>query len=85
VSPDFNRYRYIAPYHPATVIRNAEDLEKLTDVEKVEQEFRIRMMNHEIFVVHGGGALSTAHNEKDIDQLIAATGEVAAEMVRQET
>jgi glutamate-1-semialdehyde 2,1-aminomutase len=33
-----------------------------------------------IHVMHGGGALSMAHTEEDIDRMIEATREVAKEM-----
>jgi glutamate-1-semialdehyde 2,1-aminomutase len=61
-------------------IRNPEDLEKLTDAARVEQEFKVRMLNHGVFTAHGGGAVSTAHSEADIEQVIAAAEAVAAEM-----
>jgi glutamate-1-semialdehyde 2,1-aminomutase len=68
------------PHDPGTVVRNPGEMERLTDVERVEQEMRIRMMNHGVFVVHGGGAVSTAHSDEEIERIIAATEQVAAEM-----
>jgi glutamate-1-semialdehyde aminotransferase len=41
------------------------------------------MLNHGVFVIHGGGAVSTAHTDKDIEQIIAAAEEVAREMADQ--
>jgi glutamate-1-semialdehyde 2,1-aminomutase len=56
---------------------------QFTDVDKREVEFRIRMLTHGVHVIHGGGALSVAHSEADIDRIIEAAGEVAKEMKRE--
>ena len=68
------------PRHALDGVRNPEEMEKLADVARVEQEFKIRMINHGVFVAHGGGAVSTAHSDDDIEQIIAATEAVAKEM-----
>jgi len=68
------------PRNAAVAVRNPEELEKLTDVARVEQEFKIRMINHGVFVAHGGGAVSTAHSDDDIERIIAAVEAVATEM-----
>jgi len=51
-----------------------------TDIEKREVEFRIRMLNKGIHVMHGGGSLSWAHSDEDIEKIINAAREVAREM-----
>lgn len=51
-----------------------------TDIEKREVEFRLRMLNHGVHVMHGGGSLSMAHTEEDLQKIIRATREVAKEM-----
>jgi glutamate-1-semialdehyde aminotransferase len=38
------------------------------------------MLNHGVFVMHGGGSVSLAHSEDDIERVIAATERVAQEM-----
>ncbi len=68
------------PRHALVGVRNPEEMEKLADVARVEQEFKIRMINHGVFVAHGGGAVSTAHSDDDIERIIAATEAVAKEM-----
>ena len=68
------------PYDAKTVVKSPHQMNQLTDLEKVDYEFRIRMMNHGVFVMHGGGAVSFAHTEEDIQRVIAATEEVAREM-----
>jgi glutamate-1-semialdehyde aminotransferase len=68
------------PRQPAAEVRNPEDLEKFTDAARVEQEFKIRMLNHGVFTAHGGGAVSTAHSDEDIERVIAAVEAVAREM-----
>lgn len=62
-------------------IHNIEDVETYTDVRKRDHEFRLRMMNKGVYTVYGGGALSTAHTEEDIEKIIRAAGETAREMV----
>jgi glutamate-1-semialdehyde 2,1-aminomutase len=71
------------PYDPALTVRSPAQMSKMTDEQKVNLEFRIRMLNHGVFVIHGGGAVSTAHTDKDIEQIIAAAEEVAREMADQ--
>jgi glutamate-1-semialdehyde 2,1-aminomutase len=68
------------PRQAAAAVRNPEDLEKFTDIPRVEQEFKIRMLNHGVFTAHGGGAVSTAHSDADIERVIAAVEAVAREM-----
>jgi glutamate-1-semialdehyde 2,1-aminomutase len=68
------------PRHAAAAIKSPEDLEKLTDAARLEQEFRIRMINHGVFTMHGAGAVSLAHSDEDIEKIIAAVEAVAEEM-----
>jgi glutamate-1-semialdehyde 2,1-aminomutase len=68
------------PYKPETVVKSPTQMYQLTDLDKLDREFRIRMLNHGVFVVHGAGAVSFAHNEEEIERVIAATEEVALEM-----
>jgi glutamate-1-semialdehyde 2,1-aminomutase len=68
------------PYDAETVARRPEQMHELTDLQKLDHEFRIRMLNHGVFVMHGGGAVSVAHTEEDIDRVIAAVEEVAKEL-----
>lgn len=62
--------------------KTPREIQELTDVELLDQEFRIRMMNHGVFVMHGGGAVSTAHTDEDIKRILTATREVAREIAR---
>lgn len=68
------------PYKAETVVKSPTQMHQLTDLEKLDREFRIRMLNHGVFVVHGGGSVSFAHTEEDIERVIGATEEVALEM-----
>lgn len=68
------------PYDPQTVVKNTNQLEELTDMRKWEHEFRIRMLNHGVFVMHGVGAVSFAHGEKEIQTILSAVERVAEEM-----
>jgi len=68
------------PYESETIVKSPTQLQHHTNVEKLEQEFRIRMLNHGVFMVRGGGAISLAHTEEDIERVIAATEKVARDM-----
>ncbi len=68
------------PYNPETIVRNPTEMQHLTDLEKLDHEFKIRMLNHGVFVMHGGGSISLAHSEDDIERVLAATERVVQEM-----
>jgi len=61
-------------------IRNIEDIETKTDLEKRDREFRLRMLNKGVYTMYGGGALSMAHTDEDINNIVYAAEEVAREM-----
>ena len=63
-----------------TPVRNIEDVETKTDMAKREKEFRLRMLNQGVYTMYGGGALSMAHTEEDMNRIIRAAEEVAKEM-----
>ena len=68
------------PYKPETIVRNPTEMQQLTDLEKLDHEFKVRMLNHGAFVMHGGGGVSFAHSDEDIERVITATETVAREM-----
>lgn len=55
-------------------------IHRLSDMEKREIEFRIRMLTKGVHVMHGGGALSVAHTDEDLEKIIKAAEAVAQEM-----
>ncbi len=61
-------------------LRNVEDVELNTDITRRDKEFRLRMLNKGVYTIYGGGAISMAHTEEDIQKIIEAAGEVAYEM-----
>lgn len=61
-------------------LRNIEDIEAHTDVALRDREFKVRLLNHGVFAQWGGGAISMAHTDEDIERIIQAAGDVAAEM-----
>ncbi|MGD0624277.1 MAG: aminotransferase class III-fold pyridoxal phosphate-dependent enzyme, partial [Thermodesulfobacteriota bacterium] len=65
-------------------LRNIEDTELRTDIARRDKQFRLTMLNKGVYTIYGGGALSMAHTEKDIEHIIKAAGEAAEEMSRQE-
>jgi glutamate-1-semialdehyde 2,1-aminomutase len=68
------------PYREGETLNTAHAVNQLTDTDKREGEFRIRMLNNGVHVVHGGGALSFAHSEREVQRIIEAAGSVAQEM-----
>ncbi|MCX5905984.1 MAG: aminotransferase class III-fold pyridoxal phosphate-dependent enzyme [Deltaproteobacteria bacterium] len=63
-----------------TPVRNIEDVETKTDMAKREKEFRLGMLNKGVYTMYGGGALSMAHTDEDMNRIIRAAEEVAKEM-----
>lgn len=68
------------PFQKGVTLNSPHSINQLTDTEKREVEFRIRMLNKGVHVMHGGGSLSIAHSDEDIERIIEATREVAREM-----
>lgn len=68
------------PASDDTPIRNIEEVETRTDLAKRDREFRLRMLNHGVYTMYGGGAISMAHSESDLDRIIQAAEAVAQEM-----
>jgi glutamate-1-semialdehyde 2,1-aminomutase len=71
------------PYREGETLNSAQALNQLTDTDRREGEFRIQMLNHGVHVVHGGGALSIAHSDREIQHIIEAAGSVAKEMAQE--
>jgi glutamate-1-semialdehyde 2,1-aminomutase len=68
------------PFRQEVTLDSPHAIYQFTDIEKREVEFRIRMLTKGIHVMHGGGALSIAHSDEDIDKIIKATRKAAEEM-----
>jgi len=68
------------PLREGVVLDSPHSINKLTNIEQREIEFRIRMLTKGIHVMHGGGGLSIAHSDEDIEKIIKAAEEVAKEM-----
>ena len=73
-------YQVTFPLQKDAEIRSPRAILERTDLRKRDVEFKLGMMNEGIFVVKGGGALSTEHSEEDIEKIIRATHKVAKEM-----
>jgi glutamate-1-semialdehyde 2,1-aminomutase len=69
------------PLRKGPALNSPHSINQLTDVEKREVEFRIRMLTKGVHVMHGGGGLSIAHSDKDIEKIIEAARQVAKEML----
>jgi glutamate-1-semialdehyde 2,1-aminomutase len=70
----------IIPRREDEAIRSPRDILEKCDVPRVEQEFKLHMMNRGVYVVHGGGAISNAHTDRDIDLIISAAEDAARAM-----
>ncbi len=73
-------YQVAFPVGKDERIRSPRDILERTDLQKRDVEYKLRMMNEGVFVVKGGGAISTQHTEEDIEKIIRATQKVAREM-----
>ncbi|UCD70916.1 MAG: aspartate aminotransferase family protein [Syntrophobacterales bacterium] len=73
-------YQVVFPFGKDEGIRSPRDILDRTDSQKRDVEYKLRMMNEGVFVVKGGGALSTEHSDEDIDKIIRATQKIAQEM-----
>ncbi len=73
-------YQVHFPLKKDVLFNSPHAIHQFTDLEKREGEFRIRMLTRGVYVMHGGGSLSTAHSEEDIERIIQATIEVTKEM-----
>ncbi len=68
------------PFSPETLLRNVEEVELRTDLVRRDKEFRLRMLNKGVYTIYGGGAISTAHSEEDLQRIVKAAEETAYEM-----
>ena len=70
------------PFEKGVTLNSPHSIHRLTDIDKREIEFRVRMLTKGVHVMHGGGALSMAHSDEDIKKIINAARKVAREMTR---
>jgi len=70
------------PFEKEVVLDSPQAINQKTDIEKREVEFRLRMLNHGVHVMHGGGGLSLAHSDEDIGRIIEAARQATKEMGR---
>jgi glutamate-1-semialdehyde 2,1-aminomutase len=70
------------PFEKGTPLDSPQSIHRFTDLEKREIEFRVRMLAKGVHVMHGGGCLSLAHSDEDIEKIIKAARKVGREMVR---
>ncbi len=70
------------PVKTGMVFDSPQAINQFSDVQKREIQFRIRMLNHGVHVMHGGGALSITHTDEDIRKIIDGARAVAREMAQ---
>lgn len=68
------------PFERGVTLNSPHSIHRFTDIEKREIEFRVRMLTKGIHVMHGGGCLTVAHSDEDIEKIIKAARKVAKEM-----
>jgi glutamate-1-semialdehyde 2,1-aminomutase len=68
------------PFEKEVTLNSPQSIHGLTDLEKREIEFRVRILAKGIHVMHGGGCLTVAHSDQDIEKIIRAARKVAREM-----
>jgi len=61
-------------------LESPEDVAAKTRPGVPDQELRIALLNHGVFAVHGGGALSAAHADADVSVLLDAYERAAADL-----
>ena len=67
------------PFERGCNIEYPSDIGGKTDIYKRENEFKVRLLNKGIHVMHGGGAISYAHSYDDLDLIIEKTCEALSE------
>jgi glutamate-1-semialdehyde 2,1-aminomutase len=73
------------PFSKGETLNSPHSINRFTDVEKREVEFRVRMLTKGIHVMHGGGCLSIAHSDEDIEKITKAARRVAREMKKDQS
>ncbi len=71
------------PFEKGVTLNSPQSIHRLTDIEKREIEFRVRMLAKGVHVMHGGGCVSIAHSDEDIEKFIKAARKVARDMKRE--
>ncbi|MGB7573535.1 MAG: aspartate aminotransferase family protein [Thermodesulfobacteriota bacterium] len=72
------------PFEKGVILDSPHSIHRLTDIYKKEIEFRVRMLTKGVHVMHGGGCLSLAHSDEDIEKIIKAARKVAREMKKED-
>jgi glutamate-1-semialdehyde 2,1-aminomutase len=73
-------YQVAFPLDKDERLTSPRDILDRTDSQKRDVEYKLRMMNEGVFVIKGGGAISTEHSEEDIEEILRASQKVAREM-----
>ena len=72
------------PFEKGVILDSPHSIHRLSDIDKKEIEFRVRMLTKGVHVMHGGGCLSLAHSDEDIEKIIKAARKVAREMKKED-
>jgi glutamate-1-semialdehyde 2,1-aminomutase len=77
-------YQTHFPSQKGVGLHSPHQIHQFSDIEKREVEFRIRMLTKGVHVMHGGGGISIAHSDEDIEKIINASEAVTREMVEEQ-
>jgi glutamate-1-semialdehyde 2,1-aminomutase len=72
------------PFEKGVTLDSPHSIHRLTAIDKKEIEFRVGMLTKGVHVMHGGGCLSLAHSDEDIEKIIKAARKVAREMKKED-
>ncbi len=67
------------PQSDDAILKNIEDVDLKTDIAARDKRYRLSLLNHGVYTKYGGGALSLAHSDEDIEQILYAVNKVAEE------
>jgi len=62
--------------------RNVEDIDLLSDLEARDRLFHLALLSRGVYTKYGGGAVSLAHTDADLEKIIEAVRGAAGEMAQ---
>lgn len=65
------------------IIESPADVASKTVAEAKDRELRIALLNRGVFAVHGGGALSSAHGEGEVEEVLDAYAGAVEDLARE--
>jgi len=84
VLPNNSLHTLVFPFDPDNLLKSPEDVldPEKCDVVFVENVLKLAMLLEDVHIIHGLGAVSTAHTEQDVDQLCYAYAQALKKIIR---